>query len=528
MALPAREKWWNDVVRVDTVKLNDWTHLLWGDRVRVLERDPDTGRVKVSARGTEGWVPAEVLGGEPLLELYLIDVGQGDGILVVTPEGHHLMIDGGHQRSRQQTGKSAADFVDWKFTRDYLDREHRDDPGLSMIRLDAMIVSHADADHYGGLRDLIDLAVEEESEELDASGVTVERFYHPGLCPQHAGSEELGSKRQGLFVELLEDRASAVDGLKPDPQGAIRLRGWWKDFIAAVVAQKTKAGDGTPMERLSHESGFLPGFGDQDDSGVKIRVLAPIMTTSNGTSGLKDLGDEGENKNGHSVALRLDYGKRRFLLTGDLNEMAQENIMAHYGDDFEAQWSADVAKACHHGSHHVSFGFLKGVGALSTVFSSGDANTYDHPRAWVLGAAALAGRVIEDPDKPRLRAPLIYSTEVARSIALKTVEQLRRYAEPQRWGRPRSEPVDTVSGAVTTSHWRAVLDRDSTDAGDQPPLPDTRALSDLIYGLVNVRTDGKRLLFAVRNEGNHSWAFETMEDAEIDTAFRVARRTGSD
>jgi len=32
MAVPARDVWWDDVVSVDSVKLNDWTHLLWGDR----------------------------------------------------------------------------------------------------------------------------------------------------------------------------------------------------------------------------------------------------------------------------------------------------------------------------------------------------------------------------------------------------------------------------------------------------------------------------------------------------------------
>ena len=85
----------------------------------------------------------------------------------------------------------------------------------------------------------------------------------------------------------------------------------------------------------------------------------------------------------------------------------------------------DVAKACHHGSHHVDYDFLRGVGALSTVFSSGDANSFDHPRAWVLGAAALAGRVIEDPNRARLKAPLVYSTEIARSIDLSKIDQLR-------------------------------------------------------------------------------------------------------
>lgn len=84
MTQPARARWWDDVVSVDTVKLNDWTWLLWGDRVRVLQSDGD--RVRVSARGGIGWIDADKLGGEPLLEVYFIDVGQGDGILVVTPK----------------------------------------------------------------------------------------------------------------------------------------------------------------------------------------------------------------------------------------------------------------------------------------------------------------------------------------------------------------------------------------------------------------------------------------------------------
>jgi hypothetical protein len=48
----------------------------------------------------------------------------------------------------------------------------------------------------------------------------------------------------------------------------------------------------------------------------------------------------------------------------------------------------------------------------------------------------------------------------------------------------------------------------------------------IIYGLVNVRTDGKRLLIAVRNEGNQSWAYETIEPDEIQRAYRVVPETG--
>lgn len=525
MPAPAREQWWDDVVSVDSIKLTDRTYLLWGDRVRVLQQDLHTGRSRVYGRGAIGWIPTAALGGEPLLELYFIDVGQGDGILVITPEGHHLMIDGGLERSRQQTGKSAADFVDWKFHTDYLFFGERDDPGKNVVRLDAMITSHGDWDHYGGLRDLIDRDTKDYHEELDCEDVTVEAFYHPGLAPQIDGIDDLGEKVDDHFVSLMGDRASVEQSLSDDPGDAPRLRGYWRRFISAVVRQTRADGQPTPITRLSQKTGFLPGFADTDtDSEVTIRVLAPIQEEVDGRPALRDLGDEGYNKNGHSIALRLDYGDRRILLTGDLNDRSHELIIDSYDsvEAFESDWRVDVAKACHHGSHHVDRRFLRGVGALSTVFSSGDANSYDHPRAWVLGAAAVYGRVIEAGDQ-RLKAPLVYSTEIARSIALKDVDQLREYAEPQPYGPEEDSPERIVSGEVTVSKWRVVLDRDSGEPRDLPPASGVRAMRSLVYGLVNVRTDGERLLFAVRNEGSYSWAYETMEKSEIEGAYGLSR-----
>jgi len=126
--------------------------------------------MKVRARGKEGYVAAAAVGDESLLELYFIDVGQGDGILIRTPDGRHLMIDGGYKRAAQPTGKNAADFVDWKFVKDY---------GTETIHLEAMIASHNDADHYGGLADLLDAGQERE---LDARQVHVDAFYHAGVA----------------------------------------------------------------------------------------------------------------------------------------------------------------------------------------------------------------------------------------------------------------------------------------------------------------------------------------------------------
>ena len=84
--------------------------LLWGDQVEVIEEgDP---RSKVRGRGMVGWVKSVDLGNTSLLELYFIDVGQGDGVFICTPDHRHILIDGGWPRASQPTGKNAADFVD--------------------------------------------------------------------------------------------------------------------------------------------------------------------------------------------------------------------------------------------------------------------------------------------------------------------------------------------------------------------------------------------------------------------------------
>ena len=136
----------------------------------------------------------------------------------------------------------------------------------------------------------------------------------------------------------------------------------------------------------------------------------------------------------------------------------------------------------------------------------------------MLGGAALAGRVVRDGEV--LRAPLVYSTEVARSIQLATLEQLRRYDEPQRWTRASAAAAETVSGDVSVSRWRVVTDADDTAASSMQPVQHARVMERLVYGLVNVRTDGHRLLFAIRNEGNATWSTEVIEPEHIARAER--------
>lgn len=469
--------------------------LLWGDGIHTLGQTSN-GRVKVHARGRQrvGWVDKNALGGKSLLEIYFIDVGQGDGVLVKTPDFRHLMIDGGHPRKSQNTGKSAADFVDWKFFEDY---------GLDTITLDAMIASHNDYDHYGGLADLLDAAQESE---LDATSVAVEAFYHAGISwwLDSAGKRTLGEFVNfgvaDYYTQLLGNRDSAKAGT--DGQTPPQLQGEWGDFVKKVVDARTTTNKPTPIARLSHATGMLPGF-DAGAGQVAISVLGPIEFDIGGKPGLLKLGAESKTTNGNSILLRIDYGRARILLTGDLNKASQTALLDSFSGNRIA-FQCDVAKACHHGSEDVSFAFLQAMNAAATVISSGDGEGHDHPRPRIVAASGATGYLTVVKDE--IVTPLVYSTELARSVLL---------------GSPTAISIPRAGGQPITSSGKelaaSTIEYSFRKPGALRPQKAQRrfdgacVVAGLIYGLVNVRTDGETILTATMNEGDATWAIKSFE-----------------
>lgn len=512
-------------------------YFIWGDRVKVVSGDPSQDRiVKVSGRGGEVWVRSAHLNGKPLLELYVIDVGQGDGLLVVSPEGHHIMVDGGDMRYRQNGGKNAADFVDWKFFNDYLRKSQRNNPNNTIIKLDAMIASHNDADHFGGLLDLLNFKDKKNDAELDSSAVQVENFYHAGLSwwfdglgSQNKKKRTLSRPFQGFYTKLLGGRSSAENATEklsnPDKQ---TLSGSWGKCIKAAV-DCMKASDSnqkTHIERLGTDTHkWLPGFEDNNsDSKISIRVLGPIAEGVGSTSkpGLKKFPDgESKNTNGHSVVLRVDYGKRKLLLTGDLNTHSQDYIMKHYGKTaFPKEWKCDVAKGCHHGSHDVSYKFLAGLEPVATVISSGDTESHDHPRPTIVSASALTGRKLLNTTKSSLIMPLVFMTEISRSYELKGIEALHEFTtkQPEFAAKKPIGDKDIHNTITEKSKFRSFLVKSPKGPGDWPRLDKTVTVRNLVYGLVNVRTDGKDLMFAIMEEKGKDWSISVLKDSQIKRA----------
>ena len=350
--------------------------------------------------------------------------------------------------------------------------------------------------------------------------------YHAGLSWWFDGRDSrgrakrsLGPVSSGYYTKLLKDRNSALDSVANlDDPDFDTLNGSWGQFICAATELKRKSGSPSAITRLSTAThDYLPGF-EPAEGKCAIRHLDPVESDINGAPALKKFPDgNSKNTNGHSVVLRLDYGERRILLTGDLNTHSQNHIMDHYGAEFLAEYKSDVAKGCHHGSHDVSYRFLDGMRPLCTVISSGDAETHDHPRPTIIAASAITGRRLVDHERDSLICPLIYITEVARSVAITNVGEMKEYSQP----RPRFESKKPTGADIVhntedeMARFRLFLGTSQSSPFDWPRLDIAKVVRGLRYGLINIRTDGKRLFFAQMEESGEDWAFMSLSPEQI-------------
>jgi beta-lactamase superfamily II metal-dependent hydrolase len=465
--------------------------LLWGDPCEVIENAVD-GRTKVWARGEEGWVNSEDLGDESLLEIYVIDVGQGDGVLVKTPDGKWHLVDAGVSNESQMTKKGAANFLRWKFYED-LRREEVD--------LDNVILSHPDFDHYGGLLNLL-------RGHLPAAGgpardfkIRVKNFYHSGMG-RFAGEDPLGGTMKGKVAEFPQ----GFHGIRETGTFITELLDGVSDFrepkraFAEPFSELADLVSRVPenVRRLTASDQHLPGYAP-DENACTVSVLGPIVEQlDNGSEGLRWLTDKSKTRNGHSIVLRLDYGNARVLLTGDLNEESQQLLLSYQPRE---SFAVDVAKGCHHGSDDIDLQFVKAMGARATIVSSGDNEDYAHPRPRVLGASARYGREALDVGG-KVLPPLLYSTELARSVKLAYASRISVRGAPG--GALVDINVDVDHPIVSP-----------TGKEDRPrPLARAALAVDLVYGLVNVRTDGKTILLATLEEKGSEFDIRVFQAGE--------------
>jgi competence protein ComEC len=257
------------------------------------------------------WHPFPPLVHPGELEMTAIDVGQGDCLLVVFPDGKRMLVDGGgipafgrQTRSQLDIGEDVVAPYLWN---------------RSIRTVDVVALSHAHEDHIGGLPALVS-------------------DFHP---------KELWT------------------GATPDSPT-------W-DMVRARAAR-----EGTRIVPLTAGARIPMG-------GAEIQVLAPLA----------DYMPSDTPKNNDSLVLRLRYGSRSFLLTGDVERQVERRML----EENEVERS-DVLKVPHHGSRtSTTEEFLSAVQPMFAVISDGFENTYGHPHRDVLARLAAHHTVVLRTDE---------------------------------------------------------------------------------------------------------------------------------
>ncbi|MFN2414380.1 MAG: ComEC/Rec2 family competence protein [Pyrinomonadaceae bacterium] len=150
-----------------------------------------------------------------------------------------------------------------------------------------------------------------------------------------------------------------------------------KNFrVAAALAGRAPPGDEefARFARTARDAGVplrLIGRGDRLRFGaVTIEVLWPPRAAAPAST----------SNNDDSVVLRIGYGRRAFLLTGDVEARAERALVAA-GDPL----ACDALKVAHHGSRTSSTqGFVGAARPALAVISVGRDSPYGHPHAEVL------------------------------------------------------------------------------------------------------------------------------------------------
>lgn len=335
--------------------------LIFGDEVETgSAQAPSGGEWKsIRCRGRIGEIRQPKLIQDRSLEMYFLDVGQGDAAFVVTPNNTKILVDGGLK-------DRALGFLIWKYQLD---------KAGNTVTIDHLFLSHADEDHVSGLIPL-----------LEHPDITVTNIWHNGIAVFKDASfnQPLGQVTNGHLIT----RHSTLAELG----NKTRSRGYDK-WITAVT------NSGANYNALDASVNTL----DIGDPEITLEILSPVLEPDGSFDWFSN---KSHTINGHSLTFRITYGHIRTFFSGDLNTKGSKHILKQ--PNMALKLNSHIFKSPHHGSHDYHQPLFNAISPMVTVISSGDSPDHGHPRASFLGGVCLAGRG---------ESPLIFSTEIAATFA---------------------------------------------------------------------------------------------------------------
>lgn len=504
--------------KINHLLLGDWLKYLGEHHLHKWKTKKGENRsatfIKVKCRGDEGWLRIEEIQKERALEVNFVDIGQGDGCHIVTPDDEIMLIDAGQ-------GDNMARFLSWRYNLRSRNVKRAPDfdpskPAKKPKLVEYVVMTHPDEDHYGGFEEV-----------FDNPKLTFDKVYHNGIVERPKQKKVAGVTFKwdlgGVFLadgrEYLYYYVSSSTALKKLVKAFPKTTKVLMTTLRAMLKNSPNvnvSAVGVSMASLKKPV-YLGPFDDKAD--LTMQILGPIIETAKfkgkNRRTLRVLGSEGVTKNGHSVIFKAMFGKLSILLGGDLNSQSQNFLLQTYSgasetpeqldkiisrlkakkqplkatdqkklNDAETEFSkiettghkifgVDVAKACHHGSQHIIDSFIRSVNSVATVISSGDKESHSHPRPDALGAYGKMGRG---------ERPLIFSTELARSTNEFT-PQLKSY----------------LALRGITLQIEAETDKKKKKALEAS-LEEKRDRNVAVYGMITLRATGDNVIIAQKLE----------------------------
>ncbi|MCF7865534.1 MAG: MBL fold metallo-hydrolase [Candidatus Pacebacteria bacterium] len=281
------------------------------------------------------------------LQVHFLDVGQGDAILIQVGNSNSMLIDSGPQNE-----KVISEIQKFK---NIFDRN-----------LNILLATHADADHIGSMKKVIEKF---GFQRFTFSGLSSETKIFKDLMTS-IGDTDLIAKLKEKNIhdtspQMHQRLLTLTAGMSIvlDQQDNVHFDVLFPDFDFQIEAyQKCKNG----MQNKNESSG---------QNKIKSKT---ISKTQKRNPCLKFLSTE---TNLNSVVGKLTFGSTSFILTGDAPIEVEDFIIKKYGERIHA----DVLKLGHHGSKtSTSPNFLNVVSPNFAVISAGIGNRYNHPHKIVL------------------------------------------------------------------------------------------------------------------------------------------------
>jgi competence protein ComEC len=269
------------------------------------------------------------------------DVGQGDAALIEMPalaNGRgvfRLLADGGGGWENPGGSPEPGERLIGRHLR-----------RAGVRRLDAILLTHPDADHMNGLQWVV-------------NNIRADRFID-GAIPADIACEETG-----------------------DP-GACRMAaaGPLAHALSATQAERYRALLRSVKARgveYVHVSG---GATFDMPSGARLQIFGPDRSLPY---------MRGVSRNNLPLTARASYRKASLLIAGDIERDGEERLVRRYG----AELKSDILKAPHHGSASSSSSqFLRWVAPSAVVVSSGGPRVYGHPHKEALERYRVAGATV--------------------------------------------------------------------------------------------------------------------------------------